>query len=422
MSLIARDFFATFADLCALCVNPNLETAPLLKRGSPPRFDKTRSFLSNVPPNDEVKKQREFWPEEERLDSALIALNKDETIRTLEEAATEQEMESFRASIAGFRDQVSRLGHLTEAPQNGSSVTFVKEVLLSELDQILDSRTIERARYYLNRLQKGVSATRTSGLNDINLLRWKEYDEVVTDSLWLLPKRDSSGSHLGWYWGNFVPQIPHQLMLRYTKRDDWVLDPFLGSGTTLIECRRMGRNGLGVELSENVGQRAGELIESQSNKYRVETAVRIGDSQSIDLKSELEQLGTERVQLVIMHPPYHDIIQFTEDQRDLSNAAGTESFLEMFLAVLDNVSSVLEKGRYLAVVIGDKYADGEWIPLGFLCMNQILQRGFSLKSVIVKNFDQTRAKREQKQLWRYRALVGGFYIFKHEYILLFRKK
>jgi len=33
-----------------------------------------------------------------------------------------------------------------------------------------------------------------------------------------------------------------------------------------------------------------------------------------------------------------------------------------------------------------------------------------------------RAKRNQENLWRYRALVGGFYVFRHEYILLFQKK
>jgi len=54
-------------------------------------------------------------------------------------------------------------------------------------------------------------------------------------------------------------------------------------------------------------------------------------------------------------------------------------------------------------------------------MNEVLKREFSLKSIIVKNFEQTRGKRNQQELWRYRALVGGFYIFKHEYILLFKK-
>jgi hypothetical protein len=56
-------------------------------------------------------------------------------------------------------------------------------------------------------------------------------------------------------------------------------------------------------------------------------------------------------------------------------------------------------------------------------MQEVQQRGFTLKSIIVKNFEEgrTAGKRNQKELWRYRALAGGFYIFKHEYIFLFQK-
>jgi len=59
--------------------------------------------------------------------------------------------------------------------------------------------------------------------------------------------------------------------------------------------------------------------------------------------------------------------------------------------------------------------------LGFYTMNEVLKRNYTLKSIIIKNFEETKGKRNQKELWRYRALVGGFYIFKHEYIFLFRK-
>jgi hypothetical protein len=55
-------------------------------------------------------------------------------------------------------------------------------------------------------------------------------------------------------------------------------------------------------------------------------------------------------------------------------------------------------------------------------MQEVMQHGFTLKSIIVKNFDTTTGKRRQQELWRYRALVGGFYIFKHEYIFLLQKK
>ena len=129
-----------------------------------------------------------------------------------------------------------------------------RDVLTSELNQILESQTNERAKYYLKRLEKGVLKVKTSKINDINLLRWKEYDDIITDSLWVLDKRDTSGAHLGWYWGNFIPQIPHQMMLRYTKRGNWVLDTFVGSGTTLIEYLRLDRNGIGIELNPEVVQ------------------------------------------------------------------------------------------------------------------------------------------------------------------------
>jgi hypothetical protein len=47
--------------------------------------------------------------------------------------------------------------------------------------------------------------------------------------------------------------------------------------------------------------------------------------------------------------------------------------------------------------------------------------GLKLKSIVVKNYSDTRAKRKSAQLWRYRALKGNFYVFKHEYIFIFEK-
>jgi tRNA G10 N-methylase Trm11 len=212
------------------------------------------------------------------------------------------------------------------------------------------------------------------------------------------------------------------MMLRYTKKGDWVLDTFIGSGTTLIECRRLGRNGIGIELNPDVVQRANELVKKEYDKYGVTSEIITADSRTIDIKAILDKHKIEQIQLLIMHPPYYDIIKFSKDKKDLSNAKNIEEFLKMFGEVVDNVTPYLEKGRCFALVIGDKYSKGEWIPLGFYCMQEILKRDYLLKSIIVKNFEETRGKRNQKELWRYRALVGGFYIFKHEYIMLFKKK
>jgi len=355
-----------------------------------------------------------------------LIINKSKILSLVEKLKSEESLSSLRNSVFRLESNLrsvktDKLG-LLNITTNGDTITISQKYIFDQLNQIVESQTFDRAKYYVERLVKALTEVRTSKINDINLNRWKEYDDIRTDSLWIMDKRDSTGVHTAGYWGNFIPQIPNQMLKRYTKKGDWVLDPFVGCGTTLIESQRLGRNGIGVDLQETVAQKARELISSEPNRHNVITKVLTADSAELDFKTLLKKHNQKAVQLLIMHPPYFDIIKFSKHPRDLSNAPSVDKFLEMMRTIVDNASCVLEKGRHLILVIGDKYSKGEWIPLGFLTMNEILQRGFLLKSIIVKNFEETTAKRNQKELWRYRALVGGFYIFKHEYIFVFRKK
>jgi len=265
-------------------------------------------------------------------------------------------------------------------------------------------------------------------INDLNLNNWQEYKDILTDSLWIIGARDNSGAHTGEYHGNFIPQIPNQLMRRFTKKGDVVLDAFLGSGTTLIECRRLGRNGIGIELVSEIANKAKNNISKEIPlDGKVFTDILIGDSVREEAKDTvievLKKYNKKNIQLVIMHPPYHDIIKFSDLPEDLCNTKTVEEFIEKFGKVVKNFVDLLEKRYYLAIVIGDKYTNSEWVPLGFYVMQETMKNPeLKLKSILIKNMINNRAKRNQENLWRYRALVGGFYIFRHEYILLFQKK
>lgn len=265
-------------------------------------------------------------------------------------------------------------------------------------------------------------------INDLDLKNWKQHQDIITDSLWVIGARDKSGAHTGDYHGNFIPQIPNQLMRRYTKKGDVVLDAFLGGGTTLIESRRLGRNGIGIELIPEVAETAKKTIDRQLPlSDGILTDVLVGDSTTKETREKviatLGGWGKDSIHLIILHPPYHDIIKFSNRKEDLCNAGTVEDFTRKFGDVVENFVDLLKKGHCLAVVIGDKYTGGEWVPLGFYLMQETLKRGkgLKLKSILIKNMVNNRAKRNQEHLWRYRALVGGFYIFKHEYILVFKK-
>lgn len=261
--------------------------------------------------------------------------------------------------------------------------------------------------------------------SDIDVSRWRDYPDVETGSLWMFESRDRKNGHQLDYHGNCVPQILTQLLTRYTRQEEIILDLFLGSGTSAIEAVNLGRRAIGVELKPDMAAYVRGKLEEQGKADQVE--IINGDSSNADwtgkaIRRALKKLDAEQAQFLFLHPPYADIIRFSESENDLSNAASTEMFLDQFEQVCRLGYEMLAPGRFAGLVIGDKYAAGELIPLGFYCMERMNRAGFKTKSIIVKNISgNEKAKGRMSNLWRYRALVGGFYIFKHEYVMLFQK-
>ncbi len=264
-----------------------------------------------------------------------------------------------------------------------------------------------------------------SDISEINAKNWRDYEDIVTNSLWIIDSRGRDGVHSGKYHGNFVPQIPYQAIRRFTKPGDVILDTFLGSGTTLIESRRLGRHGIGLELVASIAQGAEALIDAEDNPHHTWQKIITGSSADIEtieqVRATLEDREREEVQLIIMHPPYHDIIKFSDNPHDLSNKQTVTEFVAAFKEVVYRTYDLLTQKHFLMVVIGDKYSDKEWIPLGFLTMEAVRSVGYALKSIVVKNMEGNRAKRNLQNLWRQRAFKGDYYIFKHEYVLFFQK-
>ncbi len=259
--------------------------------------------------------------------------------------------------------------------------------------------------------------------NEINIENWKQTD-INVDSLWIIPERAKGGKHKNIYHGNFVPQIPNQLIRRYTNIGDTILELFSGSGTTLFECESLKRDYIGFDINETIIKYVNDTMGNSSViDYEIINAD-VTDSKefTINIEDWLARKNKSEVDFMIAHPPYLDIVRFTDNKKDLSNIADVNFFLEKLINAINNGFKYLKKNGYFAVIAGDVYKNREIVPLAFFIMNSIQQKfNVKMKGIIVKNIEGNRGKLGVQDIWKYRALKSDYFLFKHEYIFVFKK-
>lgn len=250
---------------------------------------------------------------------------------------------------------------------------------------------------------------------------WRELD-INVDSLWIFPERDRGGKHANVYHGNFIPQVPRQLLERYTREGELVLEFFTGSGTTLYECESLKRDYIGFDINPKILQYVTERMVGSEARYILNNCDVVGEECELLIKEGLEAMGRDSVDFFIAHPPYLDIVKFTDQAEDLSQESDIATFLDKLMQAFDHGLKYLRPKGYFAVVMGDVYKKSEVLPLGFCVMNAIKSRfDVALKGIVVKNIEGNRGKLGAQNIWRYRALRSDYFLFKHEYIFVFKK-
>ncbi len=177
----------------------------------------------------------------------------------------------------------------------------------------------------------------------------------------------------------------------------------MGSGTTLFECEKLDRRYIGFDVNPKIVE---YVARKMSDSLHLNKSF-IKECNSVDcervyenVNDAFDRLSVKSVQFVLMHPPYLDIVKFTDNPNDLSQISNFKEFIGKFRTVCENSLKYLDKNRYFAIVVGDVYKNGEVLPLAFYCMDMI-RRSFAakLKGIIVKNIEGNHGKIRQNSIW-----------------------
>lgn len=243
------------------------------------------------------------------------------------------------------------------------------------------------------------------------ITKWEPEDfQLEKTTTWNFSERGNWATHNGRYRGNWSPYVVRNIILRYSKERDIILDQFLGSGTTLIESLLTNRRGIGVEINPLVLNIAKESLRFEQNLFK-KIALKSGDARNLGF------IKNNSIDLIATHPPYGNIIRYSK------NIRGDLSLLEIsyFLKEMDKVAResyrVLKEKKFCAILIGDIRQKGNVIPLGFNIMNIFLKNKFILKEIIIKK--QNNCK--NTGLWEKKSMENNFLLLSHEYLFIFQK-
>jgi len=231
-------------------------------------------------------------------------------------------------------------------------------------------------------------------------------------TVWSFPERGSWATHNPKYRGNFAPQIARNIIEMYSKRDDSILDPMVGAGTTLIEAKLLARNALGMDINPeaiNLAKAALRFKHHPPSKQKV----KVGDAR------DLSFLKDNSFDLVLTHPPYMNIIKYSNGKipGDLSNVSSLPKFCDEIEKIAGELFRVLKPDKFCAILIGDTRKGKHYVPLAFHVLQRFLKVGFVLKENIIKVQHGCSSTKH----WESKAKRDKFYLIMHEHLFVFRK-
>ena len=218
-----------------------------------------------------------------------------------------------------------------------------------------------------------------------------------TTTLWEYPSQNYAGAPQGDT--SFVGATPSwilwNLLVRYTKPKDLIVDPMCGSGTTLDVARDLQRRGLGYDIAP-----------ARNGIFRA-------DARKLPLE-------TGKADFVFVDPPYSDHVAYSGAPECIGELrADTTGYYAEMDKVIGEIDRVLRPGRYLALYVSDSFKKGRpFMPIGFRLFGMLAER-FTPVDIITVVRHNAKLKRGN---WHAAAVEGNFYLRGFNYLFVFYKE
>jgi DNA modification methylase len=275
----------------------------------------------------------------------------------------------------------------------------------------------ERGRYNTN-----------NKLNDLTGKEWIKFSKT-----WFVHKPPRRKEEEILHPAKFPESLVEEFINFFTKKNGWVFDPFLGTGSTLMAAGMLDRNAVGIELIKsylNISKR-------RINKESFKTKISALHGSSFKLKKILKEnkLDNIKFDFTITSPPYWNQLErnsirqkgrkekgldtkYSDKENDLGNEKDYNAFIEKQARIFDNVYDITKTKGYLTIITNNVYYYGKLYPLAYDTAISLTKRG--KKSWVLK--DERIWLQDDKSLIALginNAWVGNRH---HQYCLVFRKE
>jgi len=227
----------------------------------------------------------------------------------------------------------------------------------------------------------------------------------------------------------FPTQLTTKLINIFTREDgEVVLDPFLGSGSTILSAYGLGKKGIGFELSKEYVKLAKARVKKFQPTLLDSKKLYEPEIHNKEIFKITKVLNEDSVDLVITSPPYWNILtenrtadgkeirKYSDSDNDLGNIADYGMFLNKLQEAFKSVYSVLKKGKYCIVIVMDIRKKSSFYPFHMDLTLGMREIGFELDDIIIWD--------RQKEYNNMRPL-GYPYVFRvnkvHEFIMIYKK-